>query len=209
MRVQKATTPSLVSGSGACLPACRVILQLFHGSYNIHHHLFPRRLKTHTRVRLPTNLTNNKWSWVSVLKRVLFVMRGLKGSDVILETSRGFLPLIKLAEMVVCHCLQIVRLCCHLVVLHMTQDSVCLMSQALYAISTAAQFLSNILWGRQGDSSAHLQCLQVFSGLVQRIQNSFRIFENCNSKTVKWGEVTKERTVSIVLTSVTGLASSI
>jgi hypothetical protein len=145
MRVQKATTPSLVSGSGACLPACRVILQLFHGSYNIHHHFFPRRLKTHTRVRLPTNLTNNKWSWVSVLKRVLFVMRGLKGSDVILETSRGFLPLIKLAEMVVCHCLQIVRLCCHLVVLHMTQDSVCLMSQALYAISTAAQFLSNIL----------------------------------------------------------------
>ena len=59
---------------------------------------------------------------ISVRKRVLFVVRVFEASNVLLETSRGFLPLVELAEMVVCHCLQIVCLCCHLMVLHRTRD---------------------------------------------------------------------------------------
>ena len=59
---------------------------------------------------------------ISVRKRVLFAVRVFEGSDVLLETTRGFLPLVELAEMVVCHCLQIVCLCCHLMVLHQTRD---------------------------------------------------------------------------------------
>jgi hypothetical protein len=77
---------------------------------------------------------------ISVCKRVLFVVRVFEGSDVFLETSRGFLPLVELAEMVVCHCLQIVRLCCHLMVLHMTPDLAYVMSEAFVQSAQDVRF---------------------------------------------------------------------
>ena len=77
---------------------------------------------------------------ISVRKRVLFVVRVFEGSDVLLETTRGFLPLVELAEMVVCHCLQIVCLCCHLTVLHVTRDLAYLMPEVFMQAAQDVRF---------------------------------------------------------------------
>ena len=114
------------------MPIRESILQQSHRFYSIQQsdffflksnsRTFHKELEDTTHSRDILLLRKSLLIAISVRKRVLFVVRVFEASNVLLETSRGFLPLVELAEMVVCHCLQIVCLCCHLMVLHQTRD---------------------------------------------------------------------------------------